>query len=252
MQSNRVTRFLFLITLMAGCNRDVREAVPVSQPRERSVTASDAGRAIERSFGERQLDQMLQDRPDMQGIMPESHPVFRWLVDSFNGDRIGQRVYWNAVSPQSGRPAEHAPAYAHYPPFIAISGGTETTPIDKWASVVFEMHNLENSSEFEATSRSAVEGKLDADAFAEKCVELEFNALEKTMVFFRENPLPKSKHGKDVWYIWVTSRLGTFEEYRDAFDIPGTHKSNSNFAYFKEYYNTRIAPYADAMQRSNP
>ena len=136
----------------------------------------------------------------MQNVISESHSVFQWLVNGFNGDRIGQRIYWNASSPRSGRPAEHGPAYATYPPYIAISGRTETTPTDKWASVVYEMYNLENGEEFEATSRSAIEGKLDADDYAEKCVELEFIALTKTQKFFRLNPLPKSKHGKDVWY----------------------------------------------------
>ena len=203
-----------------------------------------------KTFGERQLDQMLQDRPDLRDVISESHTAFQWLVDGFNGDRLGQRVYWNARSPQSGRAAEHGPAYGTYPPYIAISGGTETTPIDKWAAVVFEMHNLENGNGFEAISRLAIEGKLDRDAFAERCVELEFVALTKTQEFFRANPLPTSNHGRDVWYNWATSNIGTFEDYKNSFDAPGTNRFNSNFVYFKEHYDAAIAPYTDAMQRT--
>ncbi|MDC0936874.1 hypothetical protein OAS39_11360 [Pirellulales bacterium] len=193
---------------------------------------------------------MLDDRPDMRDVIPPSHPVLRWLVDGFNGDRLGQRVYWNAGSPQGGRPAEHGAAYDGYPPYIAISGGTETTAIDKWASVVYEMFNLENSDQFEVVYESAIAGSLDGDAYAQKCVELEFVALEKTRDFFNSNPLPKSNHGRDPWYNWVTSDLGTYTEYKDAFDVPWTNSFNSNFAYFKEYYETTIVPYAEAMRQA--
>lgn len=187
----------------------------------------------------------------MRDVIPESHAVFQWVVAAFNGERIGQRVYWNASSPQSGRPAEHGPAYSTYPPYIAISGGTETTSIDKWAAVVFEMYNLENSEEFKAISRLAIEDELDGDAFAEACVELEFAALIKTQEFFRANPLPMSNHGRDVWYNWVTSNIGTFEDYQETFGAPGTNGLNNNFAYFKEYYDTTIVPYGDAMRQTN-
>jgi hypothetical protein len=249
MKSNHFNIVLAFACLSIGCNRAAHDPEPVAPQTKQAVTPREPDRAAAKSFGERQLDQMLQDRPDMRDVIPNSHSVFQWLVDGFNGDRIGQRVYWNASSPQSGRPAEHGPAYGTYPPYIAISGGTETTPIDKWAAVVYEMHNLENGDKFGAISRLAIAGRLDADAFAEKCVELEFVALTKTQEFFRENPLPNSKHEKDVWYNWVTSNMGTFEDYRNSFDVPGTNVFNSNFAYFKEYYDTTIVPYADAIRR---
>lgn len=236
--------------MSVGCNRAAHNPELVATQSGRPLATPEPERAIAKSFGQRQIDQMLQDRPDMRDVIPNSHSVFQWLVDGFNGDRIGQRVYWNAGSPQSGRAAEHGPAYGTYPPYIAISGGTETTPTDKWAAVVYEMHNLENRNGFEAISRLAIEGKLDADDFAEKCVELEFVALTQTEEFFRKNPLPKSKHGRDVWYNWVTSNPGTFEDYRKSFDGPGANSFNSNFAYFKEYYDTTIVPYADAMRRT--
>jgi hypothetical protein len=246
----RIGIVLAVAYLSVGCNRATQNPQAVATQTKKLFATHEPDPVTLTTFGERQLDQMMQDRPDMQNVIAKSDAVFQWLVNGFNGDRIGQRVYWNASSPQSGRPAEHGPAYATYPPYIAISGGTETTPTDKWASVVYEMYNLENSDQFEAISRLAMEGKLDADAYAEKCVELEFIALTKSQEFFRENPLPKSKHGRDVWYNWVTSDIGTFENLKKSFAAPGASRSNSNFAYFKQYYETTIAPYADAMRRT--
>jgi hypothetical protein len=186
---------------------------------------------------------MLDDRPEMRGAVPPTHPVVAWLAAGFNGDRIGERVYWDGNSPRSGRPAEHGAAFESYAPYISISGGTESTAVDKWTSAVFEMYNLENSAEFDALARKAIDSSMDADEYANQCVELEFNALKSTCDFFEKHPLPGANRDRDKLYVWVTSELGTFEEYKATFDGPGKNSTNSNFEYFKEYYNETLVPY---------
>ncbi len=222
---------LVAITIL-GCSRQ-----PASGVKAESLT-----------FGDRQVQQMLQDRPEMKGVMTANDPLYLWLVAGFNGERLGQRVHWNANSPQSGRSAEHGIPYGAYPPYISISGGTETTPIDKWASVIFEMNNLDNYDKFDALRDDAVEGDLDADEYASACVKLEFDALERTRDLFAKHPLPGGDHRRNPWYQWVSSELGEFEDYEAAFDVPGTTVHTSNFAYFRDYYVSTIEPYAKAMK----
>lgn len=137
-----------------------------------------------------------------------------------------------------------------YPPFIAISGGTETTAIDKWASVVYEMFNLENGSDFTELSEAAVKGFLDADQYAAECVVLEFEATKKTRDFFLEHPLPKSNHERDTWYNWCTTEVDTLEAYVDSFGSSDSLKSNTNFNYFKNYYERTLMPYSEDMRRN--
>jgi hypothetical protein len=192
---------------------------------------------------------MLDDRPDMRDAVPATHPVVNWLIASFNGERIGRRVYWNASSPQSGRDAENGPAYMAYPPYIAISGGPDTSAGDKWAFAVFEMYNIENSGKFNALTAKAMAGSLDAGSFASKCVELEFEALEKTRDFFRQHPLPTSEQRQDEWLKWVTTNLGTFAEYKTAFDVADVASYDDNFKYYKDYYNMSLMPYVRSMRR---
>jgi hypothetical protein len=194
---------------------------------------------------------MLDDRPDMKDTVPLEHPVCKWLADGFDGKRFGQRVYWNGNSPKSGRPAEHATQFESYPPHISITGGSELSAVDKWTTAVFEMHNLEGN-EISTLVAEAMKGLHDGDSFADKCVEMEFVALVKTREFFRVHPLPASSHGRDKYYNWITSGLGTFEEYKKAFDVPGATTLNSNFSYFKEYYNTSIVPYLNMTGESKP
>lgn len=208
--------------------------------------------AVKPSFGYRQVQQMLDDRPDMQNVIPTTDPVMAWIIDGFDGKRFGHRIHWNADSPQGGHVAVHAPPYENYPPHISVSGGTETTPIDKWASVVYELHNIQNNDEFEKLHTQAIEGKLDADQYATKCVELEFDALIKTRSFLRVHPLPASPHGRDTFYKWIKYDLGTFQEYERAFSIAGSNSRLGNFAYFKQQFEKSLAPHAEAARKAKP
>jgi hypothetical protein len=202
------------------------------------------------TFGQRQVDQMLDDRPDMKGAIPASHPAVKWLIDGFDGKRCGQRICWNWNAPLSGRHAEHARPYRNHPAYISLAAGPEITPIDKWASVIFEMHNVENRI-FDELVRQARDGTLGADEFAEKCVEQEFLVGQKTQTFLRENPLTETPQRRDKWHLWIMSDKGTFEEFKAANDGPGARIMNSNFEYFKELYEKSIVPYREKRKQKD-
>lgn len=196
------------------------------------------------TFGQRQLDQLLDDRPEMRGILDgEQHrEIIQWIVDGFNGQRTGFRIYWNADSPVGAFGASHNSPYEGYPASISITGGTEETPVEKWSGLIFEMNNLEHTREFLDVHEKALLGKIDEDTYVKSCVRLEFEALKKTAGFFEENPLPTSSHGNDDWYNWVRGDLGTFEEYFDAHDSGGSEY----VTYYRNSYQTRIKPYLEA------
>ena len=176
------TKLALIALSFAGCSR-------TSEPSTRS-TASIQNAAPEsfrrKSFGELQLEQLLSDRPEMQNTLPEDHAVYRWLVSSFEKERIGSRIYWFADQPRTGEKAEHGPPYEGYPAFIRITAGSESSPIDKWTMLVFEMFNIENTESFKLLVDLARKQKLDGDGYARQCVALEFKAAQKTRRFFLE------------------------------------------------------------------
>ncbi|MEP0426745.1 hypothetical protein [Rhodopirellula bahusiensis] len=183
---------------------------------------------------------MLQDRPDMRNVLSASDPIWIWASSAFEGNLTGKRIYWNANFPTSGRPAEHLPAYGGYPASIFISGGSEESPIDKWAGLVFELNNVEciNLEELYAES---ILGKHSAESFARACVRQEFEALELTRRQFEKHPIAGAKAKRDVWYTWVTEDLPTFEEYENLWKVHDS-RSESNFKYFQDYYLQYIQP----------
>jgi hypothetical protein len=135
----------------------------------------------------------------------------------------------------------HMPSYGQYSAFIAISDSAAITGADRWAVVVFEMFNLQNTDQFELIRRAAADGFLDQQGFAEQCVEVEFDAMQRTREYFRDNPLPE-EHRNSALYQWVTSDIATFEEYKRMRQLPGTTGLDGNFDYYGQYYETWIAP----------
>ena len=202
-------------------------------------------------YGRRQVKQMLADRPDMKDVIGRDHPIYKWVADGFQGKYLGQRVYWNAKSPRTGRAAEHAVPYGTYPPYISISGGTETTPIDKWGAVVFELCNLQNYEEFTRLARDASAGKITADEYATQCVMLEYDAQLRTHKLFAANPLTDSHHGRNPWYeTWVKSDLLSAKDFKAKHAVPGS--TRTNYDYFKKGYATQIAPYIRPPKSDEP
>ena len=236
----RALTFGAILPLLIGCEpltQDPRiEADSASQmPSDSAIGA--------KTFGERQLEQMLADRPEMQNLLPEDHPVYRWLVASFEGDRTGSRIYWVADQPQSGRAAEHAAAYYSYPAYIVIEADTRKTPLDKWTMLVFEMFNIENTKSFNELLNLALEGKLDGESYARKCVQLEFNAASKLRDFFRKTPLPNTTPETAPFYCWSTAEDLNFEECEKLWATMELYYEDSNYRHFKKRYDDAIAPH---------
>jgi len=196
-----------------------------------------------RTFGQRQLEQLLDDRPDMKGILPPGHPVLQWVEKGFNGDRFGQRVYWIADSPRGGSVSEFWSPDAGNPPFIRLSAGTELTPVDRWAALVFEMHNLEGGHErFVDLTDRAAKGLLGGEQYAKDCVEVEFDALKETAAFLRANPLPESAHGRDTLYKQHLQDPGTFEKYWKEGHVK--NERAGNYEHYLNHYQRVLAPAA--------
>ncbi|MEM8946387.1 MAG: hypothetical protein AAGD11_14540 [Planctomycetota bacterium] len=192
------------------------------------------------TFGHRQIEQMLADRPNMKGVLSEDGPTFEWIVESLNGKRTGRRIHWNADTPQSRQGSEHAGQYYYYPAQIYISGGTEMTGIDKWAALVYELYNVENTNEFSDLRDQAISGEIAGEDYAMGCVKLEFLAMEKTYAFFHKHPMPAPDTSMHRWYELMLAELGTFEQYvEDSSEFSGP----GNYKHFKDYFDEHISPW---------
>ncbi len=192
---------------------------------------------------------MLDDRPDMVGVLAADDPIVEWVVAGMNGDRIGQRIYWHGASPQSGQPAEHASPYSGYPPHISLQGGTETTGIDKWSGLVFELFNLEGTEAFAELHARALAGEVDGETYANEATKLEFVALKRTEEFFRKRPMPGAKPGRNRLYEGMLDLPATYEEYLVRLKQEYPKGSYHPVKYYQDYYESSIVPYREMTER---
>lgn len=198
------------------------------------------------AFGRRQVEQMLDDRPDMRGVLPESHPLFTWVVTGFNGDRFGRRVYWLADSPRGGYPSMFIPPYGEIPPFIQLSAGAELTPVDRWASVIFELHNLQGFEQSDKLVEQAMRGELTGQQYAMECVRLEYEAGLRAKEQFLKSPIPEAQHKRNPVYHQILSMKPTFAEHQA--DLKAKGQPLGNYDYFLDHYKRVLAPAMQANQ----
>lgn len=228
----------FLFAAVVSCNRQpVQDSASSISNTATPITPA----AKEISFGRRQIDQMLADRPDMAGLLNDDDSILLWVIDSMNGSRLGQRIYWNGSSPIGGALAEHWRPAMGYPPHIRLTDGVNSG-IDKWTELVFELFNLDNDRSFDTLDEEAYAGAIHGDAYATEYARLEYVALVKTNEFFEKHPFPGAEPGDNPEYDWIAKIPSTFEEYmasstdeKGAFRHPGDT--------YKKRYDTSIAPY---------
>lgn len=245
----RMLPLALLAIYIAGCSR-TSETPFRNATSTQSTSANIEGE--EKSFGERQLEQLLSDRPEMQNTLPQDHAVYHWVVSSFEKERIGSRIYWFADPPSTGEQAEHGPPYEGYPGFIRISAGSESSPLDKWTMLVFEMFNIENTENFALLLNLAREGKIDGDTYARQCVELEFKAAQKTRRFLLESPLPRPDKERDVFYHWLLSDDTDLANHERLWESNEAYLIDSNYRHFRAYFDRWIAPYVTSNDSDNP
>lgn len=153
-----------------------------------------------KSFGERQVEQMLDDRPDMKDVIGSGDFIYKWLVSSFDGGATQNRVYWNASVPTNGFPACHYPRWSLYPAQICITDDPKLNGIEKWFAAVFEHFNLDNEVEQRKLIAKVFRQQITIEQFADRFVDLERVAEKKTIAFLEER-LPENHPLRSCEYV---------------------------------------------------
>lgn len=214
---------------------------------QKATGQRETGRLGRPTFGHRQLEQLLDDRPDMRGMLPTDHSIYKWAVEGFNGERFGERIYWLNAPPRDGHTSEFSPPYMGIPAFLRIAKGSELTPVDKWTLLIFELHNVDQSKEFEILTERAAQGLINGEEYATGCVQVEFNASKKTKEFLQAHPLPVRTSGINKYYEKAMGLPSTFEKYRAQ--CKANNEPFGNYQFFLDYYRRVLAAAANQAER---
>ena len=154
--------------------------------------------------GNRQVERLLKDRPEMAaGLTPED-TLYKWAVRKFAGEDIPERIVWNPSVPDGaeadhGAPSGGEPGMVRIAPrkrgFLGLLPGRKLTFDEQWAHLCYELHNIQGSPDFEQTNRLAQRKELTRDGYIRLCAYHEYQALLRTRAFY-----------VDVYFPWARAK----------------------------------------------
>lgn len=178
------------------------------------ATESSAVNEADLAFGRRQVEQVVCDRPDMGPVLERNPELRETMVLHFAGKFSGSRMYWENREPESGQPAEHYVAYFQGPVMIRVSRKIESA-IDKCASLLFELNNLEIDDEYRTFITAPIELRKSRDDFIKSCLQAEFLASKRTQAYFLDHPLAGTDLGDNPYYDSLVGLSGDLSDYID-------------------------------------
>lgn len=206
------------------------------------VTAEDL------KFGETQVDQMLDDRPEMAAYVQKDDSIWTWAVRQFAGESLGSRIEWTDYPQLLGTSSVTQDYFSLYTPPTAARYGTITVNATKqgqriqgeqmWAKVVFELFNIRNSPHALKLERAAYFRRLYKKQFVTDITMLEYGALKESVAFYKNvwQPECEKKGIKTTDLYWDSPVPSTYSEWIEQF----TDQSSWPWSVYNKMYD-RIA-----------
>ena len=130
----------------------------------------------------------------------------------FAGEGNGSRVYWDNRELVGGRPAEHMMSTPSYPSVVRVSRKVNAT--DAFTCLLFELNNFMIDREYDKLRNSSPKQRTTREAFAERCVRCEFEALLETKALLKKHPLPVQDSNACPIYSTVVAHEEDFSAYK--------------------------------------
>jgi len=152
-----------------------------------SSSASEISQKPAQAFmrGEKELEKMLADRPQMSEYLQPKDILWTWTANQFAGKDTGVPLCWDSTSPLNAAESDYT------------LGAIRISPVDRrqlkpargdqlWMEAVNELLNIRNGHEYEILWEKALAGELGRAEWAKRNCELEFEALKQTKQFYFE------------------------------------------------------------------
>ena len=199
------------------------------------------------TFGHRQLAQLLDDRPDMKGILADDNPLRSWVHARFESDLHGLRVHWDNREPTGGFDSAMFPPSAETPGIVRVSSSPSLTGRDKWCLLVYELENLANAPRIAELVAKAHGNRIERDAFSIECIRLEHAAVLRTQKVLSQFGSLGPPELRSRRYGRLNAMPTDFQAYLDFLDAdPDTQYRN----HFRLYFD-QITSHASTSSSSN-
>lgn len=146
--------------------------------------------------GEKQVNQMLKDRPALAEHVAAGDQLWTWVVRKFAGEDTGILVDWNSTDPSpfesdAGKSTDsgHAQIRVRDVKVHALPQGAD--PFEHlWIRVVFELNNVAEADAFNRFAQQAVDGQISREEYICAKCRIEDFAQHRTRAFYVRFFLP--------------------------------------------------------------
>ena len=197
------------------------------------IGLANAAAMAQTTFGDRQVDQLVDDRPELGPLLADAPEIRSWIAARFNRVASGARLHWDNHPPVSSG-SEYIPQrdFRSSPPCVRVTDRPDVAAQDKLLMLVFELENVQNTQKVLAVIRNATRSRMDFEVFFETHARLEFEALQRTAEHVEQwQAAGWIDDGAGGGKRWQTYRQlpETFEEYFVTQNVDG---------WYRNYYRT--------------
>ncbi len=192
------------------------------------------------TFGQKQVLQLLADRPAMVGVLDKDGPTYKWVCEQFSSGYEGRRIHWDYALPQFGLDSEYIAwtGGGHMPGFVRISGRPGLSGVEQWMVLLYELENIKNATEMSRLVAFSIETGSAREEFIRGAVRMEFDAfhrLKKRLEIWKELAVNKPLTPREAWVMNVEEKFDDFYER--------TKKMDRHRKAFEAMYDTAVAPH---------
>jgi hypothetical protein len=198
--------------------------------------------------GESQLEQMLQDRPEMRKMVTKGDAIWLWVVRQLAGEACHQRI---VVEDFKEPPFECASQF-HNDGNSAVIRLRKTDRTGQsipaeilWHAFIFECFNIKHGPDSDTISNQANNGKLSRKQYIEGITRYEFEAFRDTVNFYETVYLPFAIDHNYVTdpELWGMRAPSTYEAWIAQYTDPAYYPYDS----YGAFYDSQIVPYLKAV-----
>lgn len=201
-------------------------------------------------WGTEQLEQLLEDRPQMQAYVEEGDAIWKKAVRGFAGETTGIRITWNnegLKDKAQGFIADHIiPSEKDPNCYIRLAELDEKgKPVDGerlWSGLMYEFNNIGNWKAFDAINKLANEGRFTKNQWLNQVCYAEWRAFKPTLEFYHGTfaPLMFKRNIKTHPVSWrIVEWRDTYPAWIGQFRNPRSYPYN----YWGAWWDTQIYPH---------
>lgn len=270
MTLKRFTIVVIGLTLVSGA-LSCRQSTPESAgshlaPTQAQVAPGAESPEAEVDFehGNRQVTQMLADRPAMAEFVTRENvrckinsqaDIWKWAAEAYGKKVNGGCIEWDDadLDKPSHYMADHTIPYQGKNGLIRVrerfeprnGHARELTFEELWSSCIFELYNIQSADAFLDIYRRSLTGQISRDQWVRTNTQIEHNALLRLVTFYELE-----------WKQWADEndfasdpakwRCDTPKNYDEWINLYRTGSSNP-YLYWENYYDKQIVPYLEQL-----